>query len=287
MSDCLHLSEESFNPDNSLCPIKGPTLDDFDNRLLIGRERCPVCESLFVTPFRYIFDSQTLCRYLLRVCLDCRSAWNAPTLLDPISRSKFKHPEFDVHAHLDKMERNFSLAEIFFDKIAPKGPFASVLEVGCGIGSTLKVAADRGMKVCGYDINATSIAKGKELFKLPLFSDEWTSKTVPEKYDLVLCILVLEHLIWPLSLINELAVYGQRTGAVLFISVPRFLRIYWSHVLDADPRNEGNMLRSARGHFTHFSEEGLEGAFRKYGCEVYPFSNKNSWGGILCDFRKS
>lgn len=286
MTSGSRLSRPDFNPDEATPPILGPSLDELDNRLLLGRELCPVCESMFIAPLRYVFGNGAARRYLLRVCLECRSVWNSPTLLDARGDTVVEHPEFAVPYHIEKIERNFVLAKRFFEGIATKGAFDSVLEIGCGVGATLKVASDIGLRVCGYDVSEAAVEKGRELFNLPLFAGQWTHETVQTPFRLVLCVMVLEHLAWPLSLIHELATYCKRVRAVLFVSVPRFLRIYWSHLLGANPKDLENMFKHSHSHFTHFSEEGLEGAFRKYGCAVQPYYIKDSWGGILCDFRE-
>ncbi len=159
-----------------------------------------------------------------------------------------------------------------------------MLEIGCGIGTALHVAAKDGKRVAGYDIDSAAIEKGWELFNIPLFDEIWTSTTSQEAFDLVLSIHVLEHFMKPLPMIHELATYCQRHKSLLFASVPFFTPSQLFSLHTADPRDEKSILRVPVGHYTLFSPQGLQKAFDKYGCKSFFMFTAGTWGGFLCDF---
>ena len=269
-------------------PTVGVTPEQFDNAFLLGKERCPACDGPYVVPVRYVFPLELNRRVLLRHCLDCRSFWNPPMLVgeeEPETVSSVNALGF----HLDVQERNIGMARNLFAQLKEMADFSSVLEIGCGIGTALSVAASMGMKVLGYDINNQAIDKGKELYGIDLRAEHWTSESVSERYDLVLCISTLEHFSKPLPMIRELAAYARRMRSLLFISVPCIMQKHWPLLMHADPRQKTSLFRHVSGHFTHFSPEALRNACAGHGCRtryVPPHPDPpQSWNGTLFDFR--
>ncbi len=163
-------------------PISGVTLGDMDNAFLLGKEACPACESPYVVPVRYVFTDSLASRLLLRCCIDCRSFWIVPAP----AHSEKPSPSNWLPHHKNVEERNIGYAQDLFTKIAAYKNFSSVLEIGCGTGTALKVAANLGKKVCGYDTDPVSIAHGCEAYAIALQALEWNSSIVLDKYDLVL-----------------------------------------------------------------------------------------------------
>ena len=267
-------------------PVRGPSLADFDDMFLLGREQCPACGSKYVLPARYVPNSSGKVKFMARCCLSCRSCWNPPGLIGASgggdsSTNSLEH-------HLAVQERNMGLARNFFGQLSDTINFSSVLEIGCGIGTALRVAASMGKKVRGYDIDRQAIEKGRALFDIDLKDEEWKSDTLTEKYDLILCIQTLEHFIQPLPMVHELATYARAMRSIIFVSVPFFEKNVWEDLLCPHPhKSETNILRYAPEHATLFSRDALKNAFVKYGCKCYWFLRENTWKGLLCDFRES
>jgi len=81
--------------------------------------------------------------------------------------------------------------------VLPKDLNASILDIGCGMGQTLKGIRERGYKnLKGVDINDESIAKCKSIGLDVTKIDDIISfsKTAGKKYDFIIMSHVLEHI---------------------------------------------------------------------------------------------
>jgi SAM-dependent methyltransferase len=83
------------------------------------------------------------------------------------------------------------IVPILLDKLRP----ASVVDVGCGIGTWLRVFQDLGVnKILGLDgsnVDKRQLKIDEKFFRAVDFRDPFQ---ISEKYDLVLCLEVIEHL---------------------------------------------------------------------------------------------
>lgn len=275
----------SISPNICNAPITGLTLDDLDNRLLLGRELCPVCESKFTVPVRYIFYRELKKRVLLRACLHCQSFWNIPdTDLIPASSARATSLNWYLSVHA----RNEGYAKDLFTTLEKRISFTSILEIGCGIGSALSVANAKGKRITGFDLNKEAVAYGRSTLQLDLRDEEWNHQRVAEKYDLVLCISTLEHFTAPLTMIRELALYCIRHKSFLYISVPFIAKNSWHNLFAPEAQIPNNPFWHCEWHYIHFSMQGLNEALSRYGVKgQYIAPIGAGWGGMLFDFRQS
>lgn len=86
-----------------------------------------------------------------------------------------------------------SSAKSFVDIVYKHFNFNSVVDLGCGIGIYLKEFEKRGVKILGYDGAPAAIDASLVGNKI-LLHDLSSPLSVPEKFDLGLCIEVAEHL---------------------------------------------------------------------------------------------
>ncbi len=116
-----------------------------------------------------------------------------------------------------------------------------VIEVGCGRGTVMSRLNESGYNVCGCDISSEPIAAlnagGWDVFLCDIESDP-----LPETYDGILCLEVLQQLFDPVSVLRKLSSYLKDDG-VLIISVPNEFHL-WSRL----------MLLIGRSHLGHFDE---------------------------------
>lgn len=124
--------------------------------------------------------------------------------------------------------RDFSYRTIlpYLDKLLQRGQ--KVLDIGCGNGALSFFAASRGCKVLGVDVseraisgckfNAQRFGFGNDLrFEVEDFDNP--REKITEKFDLVICCEVIEHLRDDLRVLRY--IYRMlKPGGILFLSTP-------------------------------------------------------------------
>lgn len=112
------------------------------------------------------------------------------------------------------------LRRILKDVIRPLR-FESVLDVGCGEGSFLAELQKEfpAVKLSGIDVSSSAIAAARELVPGGVFEVvDILGKPLNEKFDLVVCSEVLEHLSDDVAAIKNLR---QMTSKYLLVSAPQ------------------------------------------------------------------
>lgn len=98
----------------------------------------------------------------------------------------------------------------------------SVLDIGCGNGSIALPIASLGYRVVGVDVDADSIEHASRANRFPnarFEVVEGDSFDLGERFDLVICSEVLEHLHEPVPLISTIAHVMKRDGFAI-VTVP-------------------------------------------------------------------
>ncbi len=238
---------------------------------------CPVCGSAYTAYVRDVLTRRTKREIPLYTCMTCRSFWNPSGYREDEAQLKR-----DLQWNLSVRERNIRAANTLFDRLLEDGiEPRSVAEIGCGIGTLLGVARERGMEIVGYDVNGLAIEYAKTELGLDLNSTLWSSETSTPPIDLYLCISVLEHIDEPRPLLSELCKAAQAQQAALFISVPFVDEDKWHFILDPDPWTSGTPFFDNDVHVTHFSTKGLLTAFEQFGCSGAKFFKGGLWHGVL------
>ncbi|MHB8910146.1 MAG: class I SAM-dependent methyltransferase [Syntrophales bacterium] len=82
----------------------------------------------------------------------------------------------------------------------------ALLDVGCNIGTFMKVARDEGFAVTGVEMNAGCAAYGREWFSLDIRSSSLDDAAFPAgTFDVVTMFDVLEHVQDPCALVSEVS----------------------------------------------------------------------------------
>jgi 2-polyprenyl-3-methyl-5-hydroxy-6-metoxy-1,4-benzoquinol methylase len=102
-----------------------------------------------------------------------------------------------------------------------KGNEKKVLEIGCSIGAVSNILLSRGFDVWATDISAYAVKNAKKLTPKAHFSvvDIQKRITIKEKFDLIICFEVVEHLEKPEVGIKNM-VEKLKAGGQLVISTP-------------------------------------------------------------------
>lgn len=109
-----------------------------------------------------------------------------------------------------------------------------VLEVGCGEGGNLLPIAKMGMDVTGVDIAPCRIEQARRFFTEEqaegsfIAEDIFSHKTPRQKYDIIICHDVLEHLDDKALLLSLLASYLNNDG-IVFMSFPAWQMPFGGH----------------------------------------------------------
>lgn len=101
------------------------------------------------------------------------------------------------------------------------GKGRKVLEIGCSIGAVSNILSSRGFEVWATDISAYAVKNAKKLTPKAHFSvvDIQKRITIKEKFDLIICFEVVEHLEKPEVGIKNM-VEKLKEGGVLVVSTP-------------------------------------------------------------------
>ena len=96
----------------------------------------------------------------------------------------------EVYERNEIWDKHFErIADRIINEINPK----TVLDVGCAKGFLVEKLRDRGVEAYGIDISEYAISSVREDIK-PYCKVASIAEPLEEKYDLVVCIEVLEHL---------------------------------------------------------------------------------------------
>lgn len=98
-----------------------------------------------------------------------------------------------------------------------------LLEIGCGDGTLLKLARDRGWQVAGIDISKKAVELAREQYELNVLNGKLNEKLVHQlgthSFDVVIMWGLLEHLPEPLELLR-LTHLLLRKGGIIIIYTP-------------------------------------------------------------------
>lgn len=94
----------------------------------------------------------------------------------------------------------------------------SVLDAGCAMGFLVEALRDRGIDAFGVDVSDYAISQVREDIR-PYCAIGSVTDPLPQRYDLIVCIEVLEHLP-PAASIEALAMLCNATNDIIFSSSP-------------------------------------------------------------------
>lgn len=236
-------------------------------------DQCVVCASPYMAAlgqYKNEFGRATD----LFFCMECQSFSSPFSTPDPVSSSLKWHQSVE--------ERNLNASGELLDFLTASGTKISrILDIGCGTGTLLRKAKERGIDGVGFDLDADSIRYGRETFGLDLRAEKWTPDLDVGHIDLITCIMVLEHIHYPRELIGALAKAAKTHKCPIFVSVPFFEKDWWPHLLRDNQTPGFHPLKQPNIHVTHYTRDGMTKAFNQHGASGASEGRHRMWPGLV------
>ena len=191
---------------------------------------CPICESsdfkeiIFVdqAPKFHVISAETeLDKYLfgnvrLVECSNCQHLFNNAIQANEKNPG---HGTFSTNAPVN--QSMFDRRKKIMDFLSADGDLSlNVLEVGAGSGALATIFVESKNRVTVVEPEPTLDINRLEKLGIRVIQDVWpTSQPISEKFDLILCVQVLEHTERPREFLLELAKYIKDDGRI-YLEVP-------------------------------------------------------------------
>lgn len=149
-----------------------------------------------------------------------------------------------------------------------------ILDAGCGKAWVAGHYCPKGINVCSLDVATINVEKAKELYNYPnhafVVSDLLNLPFPDNIFDCIICSEVLEHIVEPKSLINELF-RCVKAGGYILLSTPYKEKINYALCIHCNQKTPIN------AHLHSFDEYKLENLLSDLNLEelkYYKFGNK-------------
>lgn len=132
----------------------------------------------------------------------------------------------------------------------------SLLDYGCGRGETIGLAAQRGMKALGTDVDDECLALSREHGTAQILEDTHNpvNQFGENSFDVVTCFHVLEHVDRPKEVLASLGKIARR---FVVVAVPNLRSLPRPKFLHQEPQtvNEGHLHGWDHAHFRNLAEK--------------------------------
>lgn len=238
---------------------------------------CPVCDERFMVFVDRKMTMRTKRNLPLYYCMACESFSNPSGFIEDEQILKDS-----LEWHIKVKDRNITASKTLineFDRLNVS--YKNIVEIGSGIGTFLKVAEMRGSSGIGYDINPLTQPYAREVNNVDVRSENWSYDTDCGPFDMMVCIMVLEHVPEPRSMIRDMARACIRENAAVFISVPFVNRDRWHFIHEPDPKTPNNPFFDNDMHVTHYSTKAMEAVLKEFGMSSVEWIKTGLWHGVL------
>ena len=213
--------------------------------MIIGKTRCDLCgrrrffvihKKRGILPKKYLItDSSYGFHHQIVKCLSCGLVFAYPTdrEVEILSRySSFRDEAYEQ----ERLQRNISQRKIldYVNKLCPKR--GKLLEVGCATGGFLSQAKATGWRVLGVEPSTWASRIARKTHHLPVICGTLDKLKPGVKFDVVVCVDVLEHVVSPKKLLFQMK-RVLKTGGLLCIVTPdyeslvaKILKEKWWHI---------------------------------------------------------
>ena len=173
------------------------------------------------------------------------------------------HAVHHLPKHIDESAERFHYYETLWKTVGldllekHAGPLEglSLLDYGCGRGETLRMAAERGMRPLGTDLDEECVALSKSHGDAVLLTQPQNPllQFGERSFDVVTCFHVLEHVEEPKRVLTAL---GRISRRYVVVAVPNLRALPKPRYCRHEPRpvNEGHLQGWDHAHFRNLAE---------------------------------
>lgn len=228
-----------------------PVCHGFNSKYLFSVKKgqlisCQTCDLVYYTPRPSVQELE-----LFYASEDYRSEF-AQSLMSGEAFARQRYSQFEQS--LNKYQSNFL-----------RHSSRRLLDIGCGTGDFLRVAKENGWHISGIEISAQATRTANQMLEGEYVQsgDLFTLNLTEESYDVITIYHVIEHLIDPVEMLQEIFRLLQPKG-IVFIETPniggvgaKFKKEHWSQIKPPE-------------HISYFQPSSLKYALNKAG-----FSNNH------------
>jgi len=225
---------------------------------------CPICTSSTIHKIWTLKGSRTGNYSPLYFCLKCNFYYQRPDYHEDDETL-----QGDLHWHIKQIPVKRNSVRKDLELILNYHPSAkNLLDIGCGIGTTLCIASELGLEVQGIEPNPYAIKYAKEHFPFKFIEGYFGPGSLSCKFDIIIFDMVLEHVPEPRALIKEIF-KALNTDGILFLSVPDrkggILRILYSLI---NQRGSKSLFADNDVHINHFSRKSISILLKQHGGSI-------------------
>lgn len=234
---------------------------------------CEICGNGFASHYRTLKGAYSDDYFNIGKCGRCGLIFVNPRL-NKNFRNFFYKNERHVVDWLTRKEKEARLiANLILDVLSSKGCYeGSLLEIGCGLGTLMNIASERGFRVAGIEINTNlvSYATGKTC---NIIEGDFYDLTLHHaSFDVIVMDQVLEHFGGPLKGLIKARELLKPNGYI-FIGIPAvdWLVLFLNRI--AVPWKPANSLWSPEDHLFYFKPSTIKKFLEKAGFRYIDISN--------------
>ncbi|HEY9825447.1 MAG TPA: class I SAM-dependent methyltransferase [Stenomitos sp.] len=152
---------------------------------------------------------------------------------------------------------------------------STVLDLGCGNGSFTNIVSSYGYEVIGLDYSETGISIARNKYPKITFAQHDAQEQLSNlhflKYDAVISVEVIEHLLLPRKLIQN-AYDALKPGGIFILTTP--FHGYWKNIALALTNKYDEHWHPLRdyGHIKFFSKKTILALFAEFNFKVVEFN---------------
>jgi SAM-dependent methyltransferase len=225
---------------------------------------CPICNSNLFELMK-LKGSRTNQENPLGFCIRCTSFFQRPN---------YKEDDgaliADLQWHVNKHEehKNHS-TQIIHQLLDCQPEIKTMLDIGCGIGSTILSARELDINCVGVEPNPYAVEYAKQHLFLDLIPGYFSASVFSEQFDAIVIDMVLEHVPMIQSFMKDVFSILKPNG-IVYMVVPGMnwsimrnaLRLLVKRIDIVDTFGDNDV------HINHFSRRGMARSIEKYNAKI-------------------